>query len=619
MGSRVAVALVLLALALGPTPAAAQQRSLDVERFRPAPDRYGFLGIPGTRTPGPWAWNVALWTGYSLEPLTLRRLDDGTRLPVVRHRASGDFLAQLGITDRLGLVLNVPVVLWQDTDAELLGTGPPLAALAVRDPYVAARVRILGEGATVEHGSLDGPGLAVQVATTLPFGLEQSFAGEGAPQLEAAVIGDFHLLSLGVGAILGYRHRFAEPRLLGVRFANELFFGAAIQVPTLLLERVDAIVEVRVDTALDDGGFVGASTAVEGDLGLRWHEGDLMMTWLVGTGLVGGVGAPAFRATYGISFAPRTHDLDGDGISDEAERPECMRLPEDFDGFEDEDGCADPDNDGDLVPDRDDRCPNEAAEAGRDDDDDGCTDPVRDADRDGVPDAEDSCPREAEDRDGFEDDDGCPDVDDDLDEVLDRRDRCPREAEDRDGFEDDDGCPDPDDDGDGVGDADDACPRVAEDRDGHDDADGCPDPDDDRDGVVDADDRCPDERETIDGLDDDDGCPDRGRRPLWTPTSADALPELRGTLRFTSAGELAPTAGPAIEQLRRHLVARWGGRWRVALGEGAPARVDALRAALTAEVLAADAFEVVVDPALRGARVELRRPADAGARAPAEP
>jgi hypothetical protein len=74
---------------------------------------------------------------------------------------------------------------------------------------------------------------------------------------------------------------------------------------------------------------------------------------------------PAFK-----SASPQ--DADGDGIPDD--RDQCPEQPEDFDGFQDEDGCPDPDNDGD-----------------------------------GILDVQDICPLDAEDFDGFQDDDGCPD------------------------------------------------------------------------------------------------------------------------------------------------------------------------------------------------------------------
>src|SRR5690606_27395475 len=47
---------------------------------------------------------------------------------------------------------------------------------------------------------------------------------------------------------------------------------------------------------------------------------------------------------------------------------------EDFDQFQDEDGCPDLDNDGDRIPDVDDKCPNEAEVYNGFEDEDGCPD-----------------------------------------------------------------------------------------------------------------------------------------------------------------------------------------------------------------------------------------------------
>jgi outer membrane protein OmpA-like peptidoglycan-associated protein len=190
-----------------------------------------------------------------------------------------------------------------------------------------------------------------------------------------------------------------------------------------------------------------------------------------GRGLIPDKGAnPDFRAFIGIVFEPHVGDRDGDGIPDDVDK--CPDQPEDFDGFEDEDGCPDPDNDHDGIPDEDDKCPNIP----------------------GPP--PDGCPIHAtNDRDG----DGIPD---DLD-------KCPDEPEDFDGFEDADGCPDPDNDKDGIPDVDDLCPNDPEDFDGFQDADGCPDPDNDHDGIPDKLDRCPNEPENFNGVEDADGCPDK--------------------------------------------------------------------------------------------------------------
>jgi outer membrane protein OmpA-like peptidoglycan-associated protein len=149
----------------------------------------------------------------------------------------------------------------------------------------------------------------------------------------------------------------------------------------------------------------------------------------------------------------------------------CPGGPEDFDEFQDDDGCADPDNDADSIVDTDDACPNQP-----------------------------------EDVDRFEDADGCPDPDNDDDGVDDFSDACP----DRAGTPETAGCPFEDEDGDGIDASVDQCPDAAEDVDDFEDADGCPDRDNDRDGIADAEDQCPDVAESINGVADADGCPDEG-------------------------------------------------------------------------------------------------------------
>jgi outer membrane protein OmpA-like peptidoglycan-associated protein len=132
---------------------------------------------------------------------------------------------------------------------------------------------------------------------------------------------------------------------------------------------------------------------------------------------------------------PSNNDRDGDGILNADD--ECPDKAEDFDNFEDEDGCPEDDND-----------------------------------KDGLTDQVDECPDDPEDKDGFEDDDGCPETDNDKDTILDADDKCPDDPEDLDGFEDEDGCPDCDNDQDGVLEcpvATDKCPDKAANT-----PDGCP-------------------------------------------------------------------------------------------------------------------------------------------------
>lgn len=134
----------------------------------------------------------------------------------------------------------------------------------------------------------------------------------------------------------------------------------------------------------------------------------------------------------------RDLDRDDDGLSNDDDR--CPDDPEDFDDWQDKDGCPEADNDGDGIPDDRDECPVDPEDFDRFRDHDGC--PDRDNDKDGIPDADDACPNVAEDIDGWQDEDGCLDDDNDRDGILDMPDQCPLDAETVNGYADEDGCPD---------------------------------------------------------------------------------------------------------------------------------------------------------------------------------
>lgn len=130
------------------------------------------------------------------------------------------------------------------------------------------------------------------------------------------------------------------------------------------------------------------------------------------------------EAYAGLTLYFGPGDCDGDGII--GRQDECWNVPEDFDGFEDEDGCPEYDNDMDGILDEDDACPDDPEDFDDDADEDGC--PDIDMDGDGILDEDDACPEDPEDTDGFEDEDGCPEFDNDNDGVLDPMDMCPDTA-----------------------------------------------------------------------------------------------------------------------------------------------------------------------------------------------
>ncbi|MCB9742851.1 MAG: OmpA family protein [Alphaproteobacteria bacterium] len=209
--------------------------------------------------------------------------------------------------------------------------------------------------------------------------------------------------------------------------------------------------------------------------GAAYLRGDLRYVFNVGTEPHGEIDDRFnnWEVTLGFSFraAERRRDTDHDGFVDRLDP--CPEDPEDYDRYEDDDGCPDDDNDRDRIVDWEDDCPDEAEDFDDYRDSDGC--PEDDNDHDGLVDFRDRCPNDPEDLDGFMDDDGCPDRDNDRDGILDLDDRCPLDPEDMDGFMDEDGCVDRDNDGDGMADERDACPNEAETYNAFEDLDGCPD------------------------------------------------------------------------------------------------------------------------------------------------
>src|SRR5450755_1829976 len=147
-----------------------------------------------------------------------------------------------------------------------------------------------------------------------------------------------------------------------------------------------------------------------------------------------GFEAANLRMVLGFVYEPSIGDRDGDGYKDDQDQ--CPDEPEDFDGFQDQDGCPDPDNDNDGIPDVDDECPLVPEDRDGDHDEDGCPEGNEgDRDGDGIADTVDQCPDDPEDRDNFQDTDGCPDPDNDNDQIPDTDDLCPNDPEDRDNFQ----------------------------------------------------------------------------------------------------------------------------------------------------------------------------------------
>jgi hypothetical protein len=372
----------------------------------------------------------------------------------------------------------------------------------------------------------------------------------------------------------GFKLRFDESDVLSRTYRHEVPWGVALSVRpqafgwddkgrwTWVAEFHGATFLPPSQAAQDRGQSTPVSPALAG-LSARFAPSDVSVALGVETALSQALGNPPFQVLASVQWAPRSHDIDHDGVPDDVDQ--CPELAEDRDGFQDADGCPDWDNDDDGVADADDKCPTEKEDADGYQDADGCPDP--DNDKDGILDKDDACPNDPGEKRPDPKTNGCPDRD--KDGIPDKADKCPDQPEDFDGFEDADGCPDPDNDKDGVPDAEDKCPDVAPGPLADPRRPGCPAPDRDGDTFDDSVDKCPDQAETFNGVEDQDGCPDQGGTPLVviTEKGADISASFSQAVKFKGSQE-APEVEPASVPVLRALAVELNRHptWIVAVG-----------------------------------------------------
>lgn len=408
-----AFAIFIGLLLVPPFSAGAQDVSdqLDAQIFHPTVGPGATFTLDRATVPRHGTFSLGLGFGAAFG--TFPRALDGE--DVVPWRMDAELLASVGLFEWIELGLAAPMVIASTARDPHLAELQHELTLAPGDLRLQAKIPIL-------RGNL---GLAARVVFSLPTGDGDRFVGTDYWTAQPSLVLGWRRGAFSLAADVGWRFR--RRVVVGpLEWDDELFVGVggALEVH----ERVSLIAETQARFGIAGRSFGMDELPVEADLGVRVTLArGLTLDVGGGTALSRGWGAPRGRAFALLRYA--------------SEREPCAAGPEDYDGFEDGDFCADLDNDADGLPDTADECRNDAEDVDGFLDEDGC--PDVDDDADGRLDAEDQCPRQSEDVDGFRDDDGCPDLDNDEDGIPDGSDRCPMEPEDRDGFQDEDGCPEP--------------------------------------------------------------------------------------------------------------------------------------------------------------------------------
>jgi outer membrane protein OmpA-like peptidoglycan-associated protein len=360
---------------------------LGADTLRPSSSPDGVLHLTPPDVLPHLRWSAGGIAHYAFRPVKREIVPVGgepRRDFPVAHRVQVDLMFAIGLIDRLELGLVLPVIAWQHEQAE----GMTLQPAGLGDPRIEARA-LLWSGRVLDVGA----GLEF----TVPLGHYASggddFMGYTGPSAQpelllSAAAGPWLFVVNGGVLLRPMRNTGAYDQ----RMAGTWSVGVSVDVRDF-----DEYGGIRIGVENNGEAALGMSSLAQFPLELlatvKYRSfRDLIFSGGAGMGLTDAFGTPLFRLVGGVSFNRILHN--------------CPAGPEDFDGWQDDDKCVDPDNDGDGVDDGADRCPDVAEDMDGFKDEDGC--PEYDNDGDGVPDALDRCPLLAEDMDAFEDDDGCP-------------------------------------------------------------------------------------------------------------------------------------------------------------------------------------------------------------------
>ncbi|HEX8114737.1 MAG TPA: OmpA family protein [Kofleriaceae bacterium] len=347
---RRATGLAILVVGLWAGSAEAQApRTADgfrVDRFEMAPSVDDGLVVqdPGVLRHMVWSVNAAL--GYTNTLLrVVPRLSSNDGIDVVGTRLSAYLDFALGLRDRFELHAAVPFAIAQSSESGI-AAGLMLrsaGASAVGDGH-------LGGSVLLYSGSNGARGVQLGAAADLaiPVGSENSFTSDGKVGGELVATAAYAGPGYRLAANAGVRYR-PEINYVSSDQGTELIGRAGLFVP-VAHERLMTSLELdTIARAAGHDAFRALGSPILALLGARYHfAGGIRAGAGIGAGLTQAPGSPTVRVIFTVGYspepprtrlAPRPNDRDGDGIIDNLDK--CPDQPEDFNGYQDDDGCPD--------------------------------------------------------------------------------------------------------------------------------------------------------------------------------------------------------------------------------------------------------------------------------------
>jgi outer membrane protein OmpA-like peptidoglycan-associated protein len=297
---------------------------LNVQAFRPSLDSQATLWTDDAALHPGGRGSLRLAANWAHNPLVVV-WNDGSRTSLVRDTVNLDLLAGLTI-HRFRAGVDLPLYLLSTSDLDAGGGGLGDLAFDLRGGVLAEE-----EGAPL--------GLAIGARLSLPTATLDTALGSPGLGGELGLIASKHLGDLLLAANLGTRF-VPETQLVNVQVDDQVYYrvGGGYALGDAAGLSLDLAGHLNYNEPFGNP----AANPHEGLLGGWLRLGDAIVLRAGGArGLTRGIASPDLRLVGMLGWEPRLdRDLDGDGLVDRLDA--CPEQPEDIDGWEDQDGCADP-------------------------------------------------------------------------------------------------------------------------------------------------------------------------------------------------------------------------------------------------------------------------------------
>jgi hypothetical protein len=408
VGLAFSLALPAAFFALGAAPAAADKcygiysPCINDDTLWPHAGVARFAAVGSTETIAPGQIGFGLVASYLSRPVILvdpSPAPPGSKQYAIDDQVNGSFLFSYGVSRRLELDMAIPVTFGQSgTGLAPVTGGLGLKDTAMRDMRFGFAYAILPH-APLSQGAPqpDGFGAAARLEVSAPTGDSQQLAGERSGVFVPSVAADYRWGKLFAALEIGARVR-PVTELLGARVGTQLLAELGVGYDILPRGLLSATAEAWALPSLVEQHDLQApqpdvlvsvpngKTIAPAEWQFSLHteplRGDVSIQAGGGGAIPFGsdtfITTPRFRFTLGVRWAPTTvpaapagHVTEAPRAAAEATPPQppsvdlhlssdkdvCKDAPDLVDGFRDDDGCPDEDQDKDGIPDRLDQCP----------------------------------------------------------------------------------------------------------------------------------------------------------------------------------------------------------------------------------------------------------------------